>query len=101
MDYTEFVQSLMEARRRAQMQGRPASAEETAAATQPVIQEQGARELQSRALNTEFDRLAHERWLSQQKLKQTQRDNMYGMIGKIWDSGMNLMKKRQTSKQGE
>lgn len=96
MDYTEFVQSLMEARRRAQLQGRPVSAGETAAATQPVFQEQGARELQSQALNTGIDRLAFERWASGQKVRQMQRDSLYDLVGRLYDSGMGLIKYRQT-----
>jgi hypothetical protein len=62
MDYENFIQSLKDARNRAQEKGRPMSAEEAQAATQPIFQQQGAQQLQSQALNTDYDRLAQERW---------------------------------------
>ncbi|MGP8154361.1 MAG: hypothetical protein ACLQBQ_09530 [Smithella sp.] len=62
MDYENFIQSLRDARNRAQGQGRPLSPEEAQNATQPIFQQQGGQQLQSQALNTGFDRLAQERW---------------------------------------
>lgn len=62
MDYDNFIQSLRDSRDRAQAQGRPLSAEEAQGATQPIFQQQGAQQLQSQALNTDYDRLAQERW---------------------------------------
>ena len=62
MDYDNFIQSLRDARTRAQAQGRPLSAEEAQAETQPIFAQQGAQQLQSQALNTDYDRLAQDRW---------------------------------------
>lgn len=62
MDYENFIQSLKDARANAQSHGRPLSAEEAQGATQPIFQQQGGQQLQSQALNTDYDRLAQERW---------------------------------------
>jgi len=62
MDYDNFIQSLRDSRGRAQAQGRPLSAQEAQGDTQPIFQQQGAQQLQSQALNTDYDRLAQERW---------------------------------------
>jgi hypothetical protein len=62
MDYDNFIQSLRDARTAAQAHGRPLSAEEAQAQTQPIFQQQGAQQLQSQALNTDYDRLAQDRW---------------------------------------
>jgi hypothetical protein len=62
MDYDAFLQSLRDARIHAQAQGRPLSAEEAQMTTQPIFTQQGREQLQSQALNTDYDRLAQERW---------------------------------------
>jgi hypothetical protein len=92
MDYSSFVQSLMEARRRAQLQGRPMSAEEAAAATGPVIREQGERELQGQALNIDFDKLAQDRWITQQKIKKIQSESTNDLINRFLETGEGLLK---------
>jgi len=91
MDYSQYVQSLMESRKKAQLQGRPMSAEEAAAATEPVIREQGARELQSQALNIDFDRLAQDRWITQQKIKKIQSESTNDLINKFYETGKSLL----------
>jgi len=62
MDYEDFIQSLRDERTAAQAHGRPLSAQEAQGVTQPLFQQQGQEQLQSQALNTDYDRLAQERW---------------------------------------
>jgi hypothetical protein len=69
MEFTKLVSALMEARRNAQLQGRPLSAQETEGITQGYFNEAGQRAAQNRQINTMEDRLAFERWNSQKMLE--------------------------------
>jgi hypothetical protein len=69
MEFNKLVSALMEARRNAQLQGRPLSAQETEGITQGYFNEAGQRAAQNRQIDTMEDRLAMERWKQQKMLE--------------------------------
>jgi hypothetical protein len=69
MQFKDLVTALMDAKRKAQIEGRPLSAEEAQGLSAAWFNTAQDREIQGRQITTAEDSLAHERWKTQKMIE--------------------------------
>jgi len=90
MQFQDMVKALMEARRKAQQEGRPLSPEEAQGISGAWFDTAQGRELQHKQINTMEDSLALERWKQQKMMDVANRASGNQMWNNIIKTGGSL-----------
>lgn len=89
-NFPKMTTALMEARRKAQLEGRPLSQEEAQGIAAGYFQQAGERSLSSRMMTTREDALKDERWKNTELMNRAGQASNNQLLGNLINTGGSL-----------